>query len=96
MLHHRQNTTLTSALGNMAEPRRVMAGIRASQHSVSLALLEFVLLGAIYAADGLHHVFPSKVPYLLALAWISLRVHHRAAAPAPLSRPAVTRARAAA
>jgi len=58
----------------MAEPRQAMADTRASQHSVSLALLEFVLIGAIYAADWLHHVFPSKVPYLLALAWISLRL----------------------
>jgi len=55
-------------------PRQAMAGIRALQHSVSLALLEFVLLGTIYAADWLHHVFPRKVPYLLALAWISLRL----------------------
>jgi uncharacterized protein len=58
----------------MAELRQAMDDTRAWQHSVSLALLEFVLIAAIYVGDWLHHVFPSKVPYLLALAWISLRL----------------------
>jgi membrane protease YdiL (CAAX protease family) len=69
-----RNTTLTSGLGNVAELRQAMDDTHAWRHSVSLALLEFVLIAALYLADWLHHVFPSKVPYLLALAWISLRL----------------------
>jgi len=58
----------------MTELRQATENSRAWQHSVSLALLEFVLIATIYIADWLHHVVPSKVPYLLALAWISLRL----------------------
>jgi uncharacterized protein len=40
----------------------------------ALALLEFMLFAGIYFADWKHHIFLSKVPYLLAIAWISLRL----------------------
>jgi uncharacterized protein len=40
----------------------------------SLAVLEFMLIAGIYLADWNHYVIPSKVPYLLAVAWISLRL----------------------
>jgi uncharacterized protein len=40
----------------------------------SLAVLEFMLIAGIYLADWNHYVIPSKVPYLLAVAWVSLRL----------------------
>jgi membrane protease YdiL (CAAX protease family) len=42
----------------------------------SLAVLEFALLAGVYIADWNHYVIPSKIPYLFALAWISLRLRH--------------------
>jgi len=47
-------------------PRRYLS------RQASLAVLEFTLLVGIYLADWGHLVIPSKVPYLLAIAWISL------------------------
>jgi uncharacterized protein len=47
-------------------PRRYLS------RQASLAILEFMLLVGIYLADWQHFVIPSKVPYLLAIAWISL------------------------
>jgi uncharacterized protein len=47
---------------------------RGMPRSVSLAVLEFMLLAGIYVADWRHYVFPSKIPYLFAIAWISLRL----------------------
>jgi uncharacterized protein len=47
-------------------PRRYLS------RQASLAILEFMLLVGIYLADWQHLVIPSKVPYLLAIAWISL------------------------
>ncbi len=44
------------------------------QQSIPLAFVEFALIAAIYAADWRHHVLVSKVPYLFALAWSSLRL----------------------
>jgi len=40
----------------------------------SLAVLELMLLAGVYFADWKHYVIPSKVPYLFAVAWISLRL----------------------
>jgi uncharacterized protein len=40
----------------------------------SLAVLEFMLIAGIYLADWNHYVIPSKVPYLLAVAWVSLHL----------------------
>jgi membrane protease YdiL (CAAX protease family) len=50
-------------------------GLRSTrwQESKSLALFEFAFIAAIYLADWKDHIFPSKVPYLLLLAWISVR-----------------------
>jgi uncharacterized protein len=39
-----------------------------------LVCVEFALIAAIYLADWKHHIFPSKVPYLFVLAWVSLRL----------------------
>jgi membrane protease YdiL (CAAX protease family) len=44
------------------------------QQSKRLAFLEFALIAAVYVADWAHHIFLSKVLYLLPLAWISLRL----------------------
>jgi uncharacterized protein len=52
---------------------RAMAGRNASRQA-GLALLEFLLLAAIYLADSKHYIVPSKTPYLLVIAWISLRL----------------------
>jgi uncharacterized protein len=41
---------------------------------VSFAVLEFMLLAGVYLADWKHYVILSKVPYLLAIAWVSLRL----------------------
>jgi len=47
---------------------------RALPRQVSFAVLEFVLLAGVYLADWKHYVVPSKIPYLFAIAWISLRL----------------------
>jgi len=49
---------------------------RALSRQAAFAALEFMLFAGIYLADWKHHVIPSKVPYLFALAWISLRLRH--------------------
>ena len=41
--------------------------------SVWLVVLEFAIVAGLFAADVYHHIFFSKVPYLLLLGWISLR-----------------------
>ena len=51
----------------------VMPGREASRQ-VALALLEFLLLAGIYLADWKHYVVPSKIPFLLVIAWTSLRL----------------------
>jgi len=35
---------------------------------------EFAVLAGVYLADWTHHVYISKIPYLFALAWLSLRL----------------------
>lgn len=50
-----------------------IASSNASWQSL-LALLEFVLFAAIYLADWKHYIILSKVPYLFAIAWLSLRL----------------------
>jgi len=52
----------------------MLVPIRRFSRQGSSAVLEFLLLGGIYLADWRHYVIPSKVPYLLAVAWISLRL----------------------
>jgi len=47
---------------------------RGLSRTASFALLEFMLVAGIYLADWKHYVIPSKVPYLFAIAWISLRL----------------------
>lgn len=42
--------------------------------SVILLGLEFAFFAGIYLADWTHHIYISKVPYLFALAWLSLRL----------------------
>ena len=39
-----------------------------------LVLAEFALIAAAYVADWAGYIVPSKIPYLLVLAWISLRL----------------------
>src|SRR5262245_47462887 len=39
-----------------------------------LALLEFLLVGLIFVADATHWIPFSKVPFLLILGWLSLRL----------------------
>jgi membrane protease YdiL (CAAX protease family) len=39
-----------------------------------LALLEIVLVAIVFFADWKHHIYFSKTPYLLGLAWLSLHV----------------------
>ena len=39
-----------------------------------LILFEFTILAALFVADVYHHIFFSKVPYLLLLGWASLRL----------------------
>jgi membrane protease YdiL (CAAX protease family) len=53
---------------------RVSITSRWLSRSASLAVLEFALLGGIFIADWKHFVIPSKIPYLFAIAWISLRL----------------------
>src|SRR5215469_11718377 len=36
--------------------------------------VEFAIIAAIFAADWAHHIFLSKILYLLPLAWLSLRL----------------------
>jgi uncharacterized protein len=42
----------------------------------TLALVEFMLIAGVYFADWHHFIIPSKVPYLFAIAWVSLRLRH--------------------
>jgi uncharacterized protein len=44
------------------------------QRSNRLAFLEFALIAAVYIADWKHHIFLNKVPYLLLVGWLSLRL----------------------
>src|SRR5205814_8586762 len=44
------------------------------QQSKRLAFLEFALIIAVYIADWRHYIFLSKIPYLLLLVWLSLRL----------------------
>jgi membrane protease YdiL (CAAX protease family) len=41
---------------------------------VFLVALELAAFAGIYIADWTHHIYLSKVPYLLSLAWLSLRI----------------------
>jgi membrane protease YdiL (CAAX protease family) len=43
-------------------------------HGMVLVALELAVLAGIYVADWTHHIYFSKIPYLFALAWLSLRV----------------------
>jgi len=52
--------------GGVRDPR--------TSRSAALAVLEFTLFAGIYLADWKHHILLSKVPYLLTVAWISLRL----------------------
>jgi uncharacterized protein len=36
--------------------------------------LEFAVFAGVYLADWTHHIYISKIPYLFALAWLSLRL----------------------
>jgi uncharacterized protein len=47
---------------------------RGLSRQASLAVLEFMLIAGIYLADWNRYVIPSKVPYLLAVAWVSLHL----------------------
>jgi uncharacterized protein len=53
-------------------------GVPTRSHTLSrqapLVLIELMLFAGIYVADWKHHVVPSKIPYLFAIAWISLRL----------------------
>ena len=44
------------------------------RQSAMLVGLEFAVLAGIYLADWTHHIYLSKIPYLFALAWLSLRL----------------------
>jgi uncharacterized protein len=44
------------------------------KQSKPLAFLEFALTVVVYIADWKHHIFLNKVPYLLLLVWLSLRL----------------------
>lgn len=44
------------------------------RQSAILVGLEFAVLAGIYLADWTHHIYLSKIPYLFALAWLSLRL----------------------
>jgi membrane protease YdiL (CAAX protease family) len=39
-----------------------------------IVVVEFALIAAIFAADWAHHIFLTKILYLLPLAWLSLRL----------------------
>jgi len=41
--------------------------------SAGLVVVEFAIIAALFVADFRHHIFFSKVPWLLLMAWISLR-----------------------
>jgi uncharacterized protein len=42
------------------------------QQSNRLAFVEFAIIAAVYVADWRGHIYLSKIPYLVAVAWISL------------------------
>ena len=44
------------------------------RESKLLAFCELAIVAALFVADLRHHIFFSKVPYLLLLAWVSLRL----------------------
>ena len=46
----------------------------AALRQTPLAVLEFALFAAIYLLDWKHYIIPSKIPYLFALAWVSMRL----------------------
>ncbi|MDR3748008.1 MAG: type II CAAX endopeptidase family protein [Acidobacteriota bacterium] len=48
--------------------------VRSWRHGKLVAFAEFAIVAGIFVADVRGHIFVSKVPYLLVLAWISLRV----------------------
>jgi membrane protease YdiL (CAAX protease family) len=53
-----------------------------------LVALEFAIIVALFVADFKHHIFFSKVPWLLLLAWISLRWRGLRWSDVGLARPA--------
>jgi len=53
----------------MGESRRA----ERRRQSMLLVGLEFAAFAGVYLADWTHHVYLSKIPYLLVLAWLSLR-----------------------
>jgi len=53
---------------------QVPAETAASRESKLLVACEFAIVVALFVADMRHHIFFSKVPYLLVLAWVSLRL----------------------
>lgn len=48
--------------------------VRSWRHGKLVAFAEFAIVAGIFVADVRGHIFVSKVPHLLLLAWISLRV----------------------
>jgi len=48
--------------------------VHARQQSKLLAACEFAIVAGIFVADVHHHIFFSKIPFLIVLAWISLRL----------------------
>jgi hypothetical protein len=46
----------------------------ANARRVAFILLELAIVAGVFIADVYHHIFVSKTPYLLALAWISIRM----------------------
>jgi uncharacterized protein len=44
------------------------------RQSAILVSLELAIFAGVYLADWTHHVYISKIPYLFALAWLSLRL----------------------
>src|SRR5205807_9964905 len=56
------------------DPMTSLSNVVHRRDSSLLILFEFTILAALFVADVYHHIFFSKVPYLLLLGWASLRL----------------------
>jgi uncharacterized protein len=55
----------------MPDPQTFRQKLR---HSVWLAVAEVAIVAGLFYADGHHHIYVSKTPYLFFLGWVSLRL----------------------
>jgi hypothetical protein len=60
--------TMTGGMDMSESPRT-----ERRRQSLLVVGLEFAVFAGVYLADWTHHVYLSKIPYLLVLAWLSLR-----------------------